>query len=116
MEKSKKVELTPELYKEISNTNTSRLIELKECKVEIMNGIEEELEVYNELLEERRRIDALITESRNNLAQGKTNKYKVSREISKQNKKAKQLNRIFAKGTFINLDKFGISQQKTKKR
>ena len=116
MEKTKKVELTSELYKKICSENVVKIVELKGRKDEILNIIEEELEVYEELLKKRKEIDELLNQSKNNLHEGRRMKYIVSRKLSKQNRKAKKLNRIFTKGLYINLDKFCIQEPEAKKR
>ena len=116
MEKNKKIELTPELFTEISSESASRMVNLKGRKEELISIIEEELEVYNELLEERCKIDKLIVETRDNLHQGRINKYKVSKELNKEKRKAKQLNRIFTKGLYINIAKFRVEETTSKKR
>lgn len=116
MEKTKKVELTSELYEKICSENVVKIVELKGRKDEILNIIEEELEVYEELLKKRKEIDELLNQSKNNLHEGRRMKYIVSRKLSKQNRKAKKLNRIFTKGLYINLDKFCIQEPEAKKR
>ena len=116
MKDNKKVELTKDLYTQINNETASKIIELKEEKENIMGMIEEELEIYNELLEKRKEIDKLLSQSRENLYEGRKNKFKVSRELNQQRIKAKNLNRIFTRGLYINLDKFSIQQPKSKKR
>jgi len=116
MKDNKKVELTSELYEKISNESVIKMVELKDRKKEIIKIIEEELEVYNELLEKRKEIDALLNQTSSNIEEGKKRKYKVSRELNKQRRKAKKLNKIFTKGLYINLDKFSVQQPETKKR
>ena len=116
MKDNKKVELTSELYEKISNESIIKMVELKDRKKEIIKIIEEELEVYNELLEKRKEIDTLLNQTKDNIQEGRKNKYKVSRQLNKQRRKSKNLNKIFTKGLYINLDKFSVQQPETKKR
>lgn len=116
MKKDKKVELTKDLYTQINNETALKIVELKEEKEKIMGMIEEELEIYNELLEKRKEIDRLLNQSRGNLQQESRMKFSVSRKLSKQNRRAKNLNRIFTKGLYINLSKFDVQEPEIKKR
>lgn len=116
MKNNKKIEITPDLYTQISQEKVSTIVSLKEEKNSTMEIIESKKVQLADLLEQKRQLECHLEELRESLQESRTKKFKITREIGKERRLVQKLNRAFTKGTHINLNKFVKQEEQSKRR
>ena len=107
------VELTKELYLEVSADISSEIVTLKQNKDDKILQIEGRLETLRDLKQGLKGIKKNIKAEKRLLRKNKVEKFSISRALSKANRYAKSLNRSYSKGCeFVDF----YSEEKSKAR
>ena len=116
MKNDRRIEVTPDLYTDISQEKASTIVSLKEEKNATIEVIETKKAELADLLEQKRQLECHLEELRESLQESRTKKFKITREIGKERRLVQKLNRAFTKGTHINLNKFVKQEEQSKRR
>ena len=93
----KAVLLTPSLYMEIASDKNSEIVSLKEKKINVLEKLKQEILILKELKLEKKAINLKIKNSKRILKADRKEKFKLSRQLNKEQKLSSMLNLLIKK-------------------
>lgn len=89
------IDLTPEIYMQITGDKQKEISNLKNNKTKILNEIKEYLRVLKALKEQKKQIKQQIKVNKKKLRASRLKKFKVNRELNQQIELVSSINKIF---------------------
>ena len=89
--------LTPSLYMEIASDKNSEIVSLKEKKINVLEKLKQEILILKELKLEKKAINLKIKNSKRILKADRKEKFKLSRQLNKEQKLSSMLNLLIKK-------------------
>lgn len=109
------IDLTNELYVQISGAKQNEISNLKTLKTKILNEIKEYFNKLNELNEQKKQIKKQIKINKKKLRESRFRKFKINRNLKRQVRLVKDLNNTFIKDDISKIDFNAYYPEKAKK-